>query len=212
MVRPIIEEQIAPADAVARKILKSTEASLMSSVTKIGAGGFGDIYKMSLRRPITDQELEGSHWETPVHNVFLLCGIIADTWKSIARKLICVSKPKDMEDYRNEVEAMRTLCNKSHTNMIQYIRHGTIVSDSIYFIDMELCDINLSQYIKGTQNVTGVHGLPIWNKENPDIFLITAIMQQLLSGLAFMHKEGKVHRDLDPRNGKAFSCCSKANL
>ena len=72
MVRPIIEEQIAPAEAVARKILRSTEASLMSSVTKIGAGGFGDIYEMCLKKPIADQELEGSHWETPVHvrNVF----------------------------------------------------------------------------------------------------------------------------------------------
>ena len=67
MVRPITEEQIAPADAVARKILKSTEASLMSSVTKIGAGGFGDIYKICLKKPITDQELEGSRWETVVH-------------------------------------------------------------------------------------------------------------------------------------------------
>ena len=134
----------------------------------------------------------------------LLCGNIADTYKSIARKLISIEKPQDIEDYRNEVDAMKTLCNKSHTNMIQYIRHGTIVSDSIYFIDMELCDIDLSQYIKGTHSVTGVHGLPVWNKENPDIFLITAIMQQLLSGLAFMHKEDKVHRDLDPRNGKVL--------
>ena len=109
-----------------------------------------------------------------------------------------------MEDYRNEVEAMKTLCNKSPTNMIQYIDVGMIVSGSIYFIDMELCDFNLSQYIEGTREVTGVHGLPLWNKESPDIFLIIAIMQQLLSGLAFMHKEDKVHRDLDPRNGKPF--------
>ena len=113
-----------------------------------------------------------------------------------------------MEDYKNEVAAMKTLCNKSHTNMIQYIADGSIVSnpaESFHFIDMELCDINLNQYINGTLNVAGIHGLPVWNKENPDIFLITAIIQQLLSGLAFMHKEDKVHRDLDPRNGKVSS-------
>jgi len=91
----------------------------------------------------------------------LLCGNIVDTCKSFARKIIHVSSPKDMEDYRNEVEAMKTLCNKSHTNMIQYFTDGLIVSDSSYFIDMELCDINLSQYVKGTHNVTGVHGLPV---------------------------------------------------
>jgi len=110
-----------------------------------------------------------------------------------------------MEDYKNEVEAMKKLCNKSHANMIQYIADGSIIPDSIYFIDMELCDISLSQYIRGTFTVKGIHGLPPWNVENPDIFLIIAIMQQLLSGLAFMHKDNKVHRDLDPKNGKQAS-------
>lgn len=134
----------------------------------------------------------------------LLCGSNVDTYKSIARKIISVKTPKEMEDYRNEVEAMKTLCNKSHINMIQYIDDGAVVSKLKYFIDMELCDINLSQYIEGTESVIGVHGLPPWNKENPDIFLLIAIMQQLLSGLAFMHEKDKVHRDLDPRNGKAL--------
>jgi len=97
---------------------------------------------------------------------------------------------------------MKKLCHMSHPNMIQYIADGSVVSDSVYFIDMELCDINLRQYIDGALNVTGVHGLPVWQNDNPDIFLITAILQQLLSGLAFMQKEDKVHRDLDPRNGK----------
>jgi len=89
--------------------------------------------------------------------------------------------------------------------MIQYVADGMILANSIYFIDMELCDINLSQYINGSHGVTGIHGLPPWKKEEPDIFLITAIMQQLISALAFIHKEDKVHRDLDPRNGKAPS-------
>ena len=138
----------------------------------------------------------------------LLCGTIADTYnKSIARKILRISKPKEMGDYKKEVEAMKTVCDKSHTNMIQYIDHGAIVPDSIYFIDMELCHIDLSQYINGTESITGVHGLPAWNKEDPDIFLIIAILQQLLSGLAFMHKENEVHRDLVPRNSKALLSC-----
>jgi len=141
----------------------------------------------------------------------LLCGAIADTYKYyIARKILRISKPKEMEDYKKEVEAMKTVCNKLHTNMIQYIDHGAIVPDS-YFIDMELCHINLNQYINGTESISGVHGLPAWNKEDPDIFLIIAILQQLLSGLAFMHKEDKVHRDLDPKNGKALLSCSRVN-
>jgi serine/threonine protein kinase len=116
-----------------------------------------------------------------------------------------------MEYYTNAVKVMKTLCNKSHTNMIQYIGDGMIVSGS-YFIDMELCDINLSQYIEGTHSVAGVQGLPVWNKENPDVFLIVAIMQQLLSGLAFMHKKDKVHRDLNPRNGKTLRIVQRVNI
>jgi serine/threonine protein kinase len=109
-----------------------------------------------------------------------------------------------MENYKKEVDIMKKLCTNTNINMIQYIADGAIVSNSVYFIDMELCDINLSEYIGGTRKVTGVHGLPLWNKENPDIFLITTLMQQLLSGLKFMHEQGKVHRDLDPRNGNAL--------
>jgi hypothetical protein len=67
MVRPIIKEQISPAEAVTRGILKSMETGLVLSVMKIGAGGFGDIYGVCLRRSITDQELEKSHWKTSVH-------------------------------------------------------------------------------------------------------------------------------------------------
>ena len=67
MVRAIFEEQITPPDAVARKILEPKEVSLVSSITKIGAGGVGDIYKMSLRRFLTDDELKGSHWEAQGH-------------------------------------------------------------------------------------------------------------------------------------------------
>jgi len=85
--------------------------------------------------------------------------------------------------------------------MISFIADGTIVPDSICFIDMELCDIDLGQYIAGARGVVGLHGLPIWDKHNPDIFFIAAIMQQMLSGLAFIHSRNKVHRDLDPNNG-----------
>lgn len=97
---------------------------------------------------------------------------------------------------------MKALNRESHTNIIRYIADGSIVENASYFIDMELCHINLNEYMKGSRDVKGIYGLPRWNSEKPDVFLITAIMQQLLSGLAFIHKYGKVHRDLDPRNGK----------
>ena len=62
----------------------------------------------------------------------------------------------------------------------------------------------MSRALTRSHNITGVHGLPVWNKENLDIFLIIAITQQFLSGLRFMYKEDKVHLNLDPTNGKVL--------
>lgn len=98
---------------------------------------------------------------------------------------------------------MKALCHKeSHLNIIHLLDHGVLVDKSVYFIDMELCDISLEQYMNGTSAIMGFHRLQDWKKLEPNIFLITAIMQQLLSGLAFIHKSGKVHRDLNPKNGR----------
>jgi serine/threonine protein kinase len=78
-------------------------------------------------------------------------------------------------------------------------------TSAIYFIDMELCNINLEEYIQGTK--AGVRGLIDWQTaciEGQRQFLIFAIMQQLLSGLAFIHDHDEVHRDMALQNGIFF--------
>jgi serine/threonine protein kinase len=70
------------------------------------------------------------------------------------------------------------------------------------FIDMELCGINLHEYIKEArsetktkypcfiQNVShAMSAAQIWN-----------IMRQIASGVAFIHSLDEVHRDLKPKN------------
>ena len=67
---------------------------------------------------------------------------------------------------------------------------------------MELCNINLEEYILGSK--IGIKGLIDWDiagREGQRQFLIIAIMQQLLSGLAFIHRHDEVHRDMAPQNG-----------
>lgn len=96
---------------------------------------------------------------------------------------------------------MNKLCGGSHQNLISVLEHGRIGNSAFYFIDMELCDINLEEYIQGTK--TGIRGLLDWDKaleEGQRHFLIVAIMQQLLGGLAFIHSHDEVHRDLVPQN------------
>jgi serine/threonine protein kinase len=66
---------------------------------------------------------------------------------------------------------------------------------------MEWCEFNLHEYIYGTQktpeskNLSGL-SLPegyasLWD-----------VMEQVTSGVAFLHQKALVHRDLKPRNGK----------
>jgi serine/threonine protein kinase len=76
----------------------------------------------------------------------------------------------------------------------------------MYFIDMELCEIDLEEYVQVKKR--GIRGLVDWNTaitERQREFLIVAILQQLLAGLAFIHKHDLVHRDMAPQNGIHFN-------
>ena len=85
---------------------------LLQSIKQLEVHG----YHLFVHYDITPKKPHSPSYKTRVK--------IADTCKSFAKKIVHVSRLKDMEDYRNEVEAMKTLCNKSHTNMIQYFTDG----------------------------------------------------------------------------------------
>lgn len=76
---------------------------------------------------------------------------------------------------------------------------------AFYFIDMELCDLNLEEYIRSP--ATEIQGLLAWGKaivQGDAAFLIWTILQQIVSGLVFVHSCGEVHRDLSPQNGNCL--------
>ena len=108
------------------------------------------------------------------------------------------------KEIEREVEAMDILCRGKHENLIAIYDHGELrPQQGYYFIDMEFCDIDLEKYIKGyKKHICGLLDWDIAVKGGHAPFLICAIMQQLLSGLKFIHDHDQVHRDLTPMNGK----------
>jgi len=96
-------------------------------------------------------------------------------------------------------------------NIVDILGHGRFGGPfSFHYIDMELCDINLHDYIHNNTNV--VTDMPSfrWHSASfvhnnafsaTTILSIWTIMHQIASGLAFIHFHGQVHRDMKPRNG-----------
>lgn len=81
------------------------------------------------------------------------------------------------------------------------IEHNNLHNTGFYYIDMELCDVNLQVYIQShwPPPPDGLHYPP--NGEHLD--LVWDIMQDIVFGLTFIHSKGLVHRDLKPENGSS---------
>lgn len=101
-------------------------------------------------------------------------------------------------------------CGKAE-NLIVVFRHDWLENSPYYYIDMELCEASLEDYIDDKEPLTyelydnprlfksGFKIRGIWNTWD--------IMEQISKGIAFLHAAKLVHRDLKPRNG--FSLISK---
>lgn len=101
----------------------------------------------------------------------------------------------------------------NHDNIIRILGHGWLPKPTSYFyIDMDLCDSNLHDYIYGARIVQHM-GEHLDNEPNPvyapnDCTLLIklrnvwTILTHICDGLNYIHKHGQIHRDLKPRNGK----------
>lgn len=112
------------------------------------------------------------------------------------------------EEIANEIRAVLKLCRGTHENIIEVLGHGKLNNTSYHFIDMELCDFNLESYIDTLwspvpddekANLDGTMNVKF---QNPNFRMryIWIIMHQIACGVAYIHSQKEVHRDLKPRN------------
>lgn len=105
------------------------------------------------------------------------------------------------------MRAVVKLCNPgAHRNIVAVLRYGKLPRSYFYFLDMELCDLNLEAYIqqKWTPNVRGkVPHLVVMDDlpEKDSLSQVADIMHDLVAGVAFIHSHKEIHRDLKPQNG-----------
>jgi serine/threonine protein kinase len=119
--------------------------------------------------------------------------------------LIRVSGNIKQKDIDNEIRAIQKLCQNEHMNIVQVFEYGRLKPDGVtYFIDMELCEVSLANYMKGHE-IEGLISWPTIRSQNKVISHAYYILQQVLNGLLFIHSLGEVHRDLSPHNGTLLS-------
>jgi serine/threonine protein kinase len=89
---------------------------------------------------------------------------------------------------------------------VEVLRHGEKEYMSLYYIDMELCDLNLENYIAGHSSSTvsiewqALQSANIHIPANVKLAMILSIMNDITDGLVFMHSRKVIHRDLKPPN------------
>jgi len=139
-----------------------------------------------------------------------------------ARKLLRPFGQTTKEDIENEVKAVTKICaTAGHENIIRILRHSQLPSTDYYYIDMELCDVNLATYINRAYDRNLL--LPtreLRNAKSPVVVIppvltyyfeirvrlenVYTIVSHIVSGLEFLHSHGLAHRDLKPQNSNSL--------
>ena len=88
----------------------------------------------------------------------------------------------------NELRAVEKVCRGMNPHVLEVYNYGPLIGTPFYFIDMELCDMNLEEYIY-QDNSSTMPATDIWR-----------IMKDITDGVAFVHGNNEVHRDLKPTN------------
>ena len=144
---------------------------------------------------------------TPFRSVML------SLFKVFARKVVGCLGGVQKSDIDNEERVISSLLTfGGHENIVSILDHGWFKFQfDFYFIDMELCDLSLRDYIdylrgtKPTGDLTKNSFIPVFVERDCSLLLrmrnMWMIGAHIASGLEFMHANEHVHRDLKPGNG-----------
>ena len=89
------------------------------------------------------------------------------------------------------MRAIVKLCHGSHRNIVTVLEHGWLANSTYYYIDMQLCDLNLEQYLYGTSSA------PADSNNVPEESRLTTawdILSQITNGIHHIHKRKVIHR------------------
>jgi len=91
----------------------------------------------------------------------------------------------------------------THKNIVSVFDYGHL-SSFLYFIDMELCDLNLERWIYRTGDEAPANKLPFLTAQLPSrarLEQVWDIMEDITWAVAFIHENHEIHRDLKLSTG-----------
>jgi serine/threonine protein kinase len=120
--------------------------------------------------------------------------------KIFARKVVFPDDDGSIPEEARAVDDLFLSSTNPPKNLIAVYGHGWLPSGN-YYIDMEVCDFTLHEYIRGTNLiVTWDDIVPLRVQEKRGPYDIMRITEDIALGLNFLHGHDMVHRDLKPDN------------
>lgn len=191
--KPVFQEK------VPRESRWATDDDAIVPQGRVGRGSLGAVYQVPPPKAylIIDVQLadsSGSH----------ICFCFVNS-KEFARKLI---RPTGFDEQdidlaiANEIRVINKISeNGKHPNIITVLEHREMPGDT-YALDMELCEMNLGQFINGEYiNAMGNQYFdPLCKGDVPGCLTMWTIMHHVTNGLDYIHSLREVHRDLKPQN------------
>lgn len=174
----------------------------------IAAGAYGEVHEVT---DLFINSLIASSIMTVARiKYFINNDVVADSFPQIfARKIIrlfgsAAIQSEIKESFGNEVRAISKLCKPgAHPNIVSVLRQGEIKDSALYYIDMDLCDATLEDFM---QEHRPLSPSPI------TIMQILQIMGHIANGLTYIHNQGEVHRDIKPRNSIILTYCDNSKF